>query len=211
MTYIFDTSAPPGRHVSTGALEATFAAIYQDGQKLGLTDLFVSKIQNMGLKIQQQKLLNLTRNDASGFILSADPMATWDAAKKIHKRYQTQGRLEELEAHFGTQEIDKIKYQLYVRTMEYLAGPLISFEIHGTDAIERVRSLVDAPKGSTEWCVRKDFYPDDFDTANKEGRAFGKRMHAAKNIEEAHGGVLWFRAQCKEKKPARKRRHLVAA
>ena len=188
--------APPGL-VSIErkrVLQTTLAVVYHDGIELGLVQPFISWIKKLDLEIRTLQPFTLTREGAILFLISADSMATSDAARKIRIRYLKEGR--DLRADFGTDRVEGISCELYKRVIQYLMRPMVALEIVGINAVERVRHLVEAPKGSTTPCIRKNF-PDSFDKANSEGRAFGKRVHAAKDIHEAEGGVDWLHSQLK--------------
>jgi nucleoside-diphosphate kinase len=173
--------------------QKTLLIIKPDGMQRGLAGEILSRLERVGLKIVDAKMVVADHELASAHYPVTDEWLETVGGKSLGD-YEKFG-LDPME-HIGTKDAKEIGEMIHKFNIEYLmSGPVLAFVLEGDHAVELVRKLVGstvallAPAGT----IRGDFAADSAVLANSEKRSIRNLVHASGTHEEAETEIkLWF-------------------
>jgi nucleoside-diphosphate kinase len=174
-------------------LEKTLVLIKPDGVQRGLVGEILGRFERLGLKIEELRLMQPSRQLAANHYPSDDEWLA-SVGEKTLADFESRG-LDASEL-LGTSDALAIGSEIKSRLTEYLtSGHVVAIVLSGNRAIEVVRKVVGAtiPTQAAPGTIRGDFGNDSPDVAQAEGRPVRNMIHASGNSTEAESEIeLWF-------------------
>jgi nucleoside-diphosphate kinase len=173
--------------------QKTLLIIKPDGMERNLVGEILSRMERVGLKIIDAKMVEVDKELASAHYPVTDEWLVSVGNKSLGD-YEKFG-LDPIE-YVGSNDPKKIGEMIHGFNIEYLmSGKVLAFILEGDHAVEICRKLVGstvalmAPAGT----IRGDFATDSAVLANSEKRSIRNLVHASGTPEEAEAEIkLWF-------------------
>ena len=173
--------------------EQTLIIIKPDGMKRGLIGEVISRLERVGLKMVDARMVEVDEKLAKAHYPVSDEWLVGVGGKSLGD-YEKYGI--DPVASIGTDDPKEIGHLIHQFNIKYLMQcPILAMVWEGNHAVEVVRKLVGptvavlAPAGT----IRGDLATDSAIVANSEQRSLENLVHASGSIEEAKREIeLWF-------------------
>ncbi len=168
-------------------MERTLVLVKPDGVQKHVIGAVIDRFERAGLKIIALKMLLAKKEQVERhYVLEkAWYENSWNNTKKAMDAKGV--KMTETPLELGT----RIRNSLISGLME---GPIVAMVVEGDDAIARVRKIVGAtsPDRAEEGTIRKMYSDDNYEKADKAGRAIRNIVHASDGQTAGREISVWF-------------------
>jgi nucleoside-diphosphate kinase len=176
--------------------EKTLVIMKPDAMRRGLVGEIVSRLEKVGLKIVDARMVQADEELAKAHYPVTDEWLEGVGGKSLGD-YQKYG-LDPMDS-LGTSNAKEIGEMIHQFNMKYLMEvPVVAFVFEGNHSIEIVRKLVGStlPVLAAPGTIRGDYSTESAIVANAEKRSIENLVHASGSKEEAEREIeLWFGKQ----------------
>lgn len=176
--------------------ERTLLVIKPDAIKRGLVGEILQRVERMGFKVVAAKLVQIDEKLGEAHYPNSEEWKRNIGVRTIEDCEKYGINLKE---SMGTEDPVEIGNLVKKWNVDYLcSGPVFAFVLEGSNAVERLRSLVGntVPTKAAPGTIRGDYSLDSAILSNMNKRSIYNLVHASGTVDEAKSEIdLWFKKE----------------